>query len=425
MNVALDAYKLTAGQLLKNPDDVRALVERQLFVSGGNAERSDVNLSLAKRAALLAPDRFEAVFNLGAALLRDRKYDDSVQVFRRAFDMAPESHKAITAHHVGLAYADAGRVEEANKAYDEALRLDPDSLTIHQSIAIAKLSEGKLSEGLYQFEVEHHVPPRKPISQSGIPRWKGEDLGGKTLIIAHEQGFGDTLQFCRVIPKMKPKTLVLSGPSSLTGLINDNFKFDAVLSEEGPFEADFVCSPMSALACLGLNYEDIDGTAYLKAEPMKLPGRGKLKVGIIWRGSSGYARDLDRSMRIEQFAPFFEIPGLAFYSLQVGEFADDVPGAGLSGFVADMTPLIKDWRDTARAVAAMDVIVSVDTATAHLAGAMGKPVLIMLTYACCWRWMHEQPTTPWYRSAKLFRQKVPGGWNIPIEGVKRELETML
>jgi hypothetical protein len=250
-------------------------------------------------------------------------------------------------------------------------------------------------------------------------------LTGKRLIVAHEQGFGDTIQFCRVIPRLKAAHVTLSGPPTLTGLIADNIKVDAVVTEDGPFSADYVCSPMSALACLGLNYPDIDGGPYIKAEPMKLPGRGRLKVGIVWRGSSGYARDLDRSMRIEQYAPLFEIPGAAFYSLQVGEFADDVPAAGLSGFVADLTVMIKDWRDTARAIEAMDVVVSTDTATAHLAGAMGKPVMILLPYSCCWRWMRDSETTPWYRSARLYRQKDAGDWAYPVQNVARALRNML
>lgn len=380
---------------------------------------------MARRAATLFPLRFEAVFNLGAALMRGCKYDESLVAFDRAVNLAPASHKAIAVHHLGLVLDDLGRTNDALAAYAEALRLDPESLTVHQSIAIAKLASGRLAEGLYSFEVENHAPPRKAISAAGIPRWKGEPLEGKTLIVAHEQGFGDTIQFCRVIPKLKAARIILSGPQSLTGLIADNIKVDAVIDEEGPFAADYVCSPMSALACLGLNYPDIDGEPYIHAEPMKLPERGKIKVGIVWRGSSGYARDKDRSMRLEQFAPFFEIPGAAFYSLQVGEFADDIPAAGLSGFVADLTTLIKDWRDTARAIAALDVVVTIDTATAHLAGAMGRPVLIMLPYSCCWRWMRDSETTPWYRSAKLFRQKQPNDWLSPVGRVAQELRKML
>jgi hypothetical protein len=286
------------------------------------------------------------------------------------------------------------------------------------------LANGQLAEGLYDFEVKHYQAWRKPIFQSGIPRWRGEDLANKTIIIAHEQGFGDSLQFCRFIPHIKAKRVLWSGPDSLTPLITENVRVDGIVPEAGPFEADFYASPMSACGVLGVDYDGIDGSAYIDADKLALPDRGKVKVGLAWRGSSGYARDKDRSLRIENYTPFFEIPGLAFYSLQVGEFADDVHDAGLTGFVADLTPMIKDWRDTARAIAAMDVVVTCDTSTAHLAGALGKPVFILLNFACCWRWMRETNLTPWYDSATLYRQNLPGEWNVPIDAVTRELRKL-
>jgi hypothetical protein len=403
---------------------VRALVERQYFVTGGPAERSDVNLALAQRAFALDPKRFEAVFNLASAYARNRDYWDALEAFKSAMDKAPESHKAIALHHVGLAYHDIGRLDDALTCYQLALAHPGVMLTIHQSIAIAKLTQGKLAEGLYEFEVEHHVPPRKAISESGIPRWKRQDLTGKTIIVTHEQGFGDTIQFCRIIPHIPAAKVILSGPPMLTGLIADNIKVDAVIDESGPFEADYVTSPMAALANLGIEYPDVGGSAYLSAVPLSLPSRGKTKVGLVWRGNKSYSRDMHRSLRLDEYVPLLEIPGCAFYSLQVGEFADDIHDAGLTGFIADLTPLIKDWRDTARAIMAMDVVVTCDTATAHLAGALGKPTFILTAFAPCWRWLTDTDRSPWYGSVRLFRQHVPKDWDIPIKNVERELRKM-
>jgi hypothetical protein len=418
-----EAYKAITAKLLQNPDDPRALVERHWCLTG--AQRSEVNLALARRAVELAPDRFEAMFNLASAQMAHNDPWSSLEGFKRAFEIAPNSeYKAATKHHIGLAYHDLGRIEEALEAYRESLALNANEPEIHRSIAIAKLANGQLGEGLFEFEVEHYQPWRKPIFQSGLPRWRGEDLADKTIIIAHEQGFGDTLQFCRFIPRLKAKRVLWSGPDTLTSLIAENIRLDGIVPESGPFEADVYASPLSACGALGANYCDVDGSAYLDAAPMTLPARGRLKVGIAWRGSSGYARDADRSLRIERYAPFWEIPGCAYYSLQVGEFADDIHHAGLTGFVADLTPTIKDWRDTARAIAAMDVVVTCDTSTAHLAGALGKPVLIMLNFACCWRWMRDSETTPWYNSATLYRQNVPGDWDLPISQVATKLRMM-
>lgn len=417
------AYKAITAKLLQNPDDPRALVERHWCLTG--ARRSDVNLALAKRAHELAPNRFEAVFNLGSALLNHDDPYAAVDVFKRAYTMAPASHKAAAIHHVGLAYYDLGRFTEALEAYKQSIAHDENEPEIYRSIAVAKLGLGQLADGLYQFEVEHYQPWRKPIFQSGLPRWRGEDLAGKTIIVAHEQGFGDSLQFCRFIPHLKARRVLWSGPESMTGLIAENIRLDGIVPEDGPFEADCYASPMSACAALGVNYHDVDGSAYFSAVPVSLPERGKLKVGIAWRGSSGHARDKYRSLAVERFAPFFEIPGLSFYSLQVGEFANDIYEAGLTGFVADLTPMIKDWRDSARAVAAMDVIVTCDTSTGHLAGALGKPVFILLDFACDWRWMRDTETTPWYDSVRLFRQNIPGEWDVPIAAVTRELRKLV
>lgn len=381
-------------------------------------------LSLMRRAVSLSPSRYEAAHNLGAALMSAGLYHESLEAFTRSLDLAPGPYRATAHHHIGMAWHDIGDFDKAVESYNRAIEADPDDVEIRQSRAIAKLASGDLS-GLYEFEVRYHKAARKPIAACGIPRWQGEDLADKTIIVAHEQGFGDTLQFCRFIPQLKAARVILSGPPMLTGLIADNFSFDAVISEDGPFEADYYCSPMSACAALGIRYHDVNGKPYVNADRMNLPDRGKLKAGLVWRGSSGYAQDANRSMTLDALGPLFEIPGLALYSLQVGEFAKDITKAGLDGFIANLTPLIKDWRDTARAIAALDVVVAVDTAVAHLAGAMGKRVMILLPYSCCWRWMRDTDKSPWYESAKLFRQMNPRDWSYPVAGVAKELGEMI
>jgi hypothetical protein len=418
----LDAYKQVCGKLLTNPDDARSLVERQYFVQGSKRAR-ELNVSLARRAFELAPDRFEPVFNLASAVLPFDPWN-ALAGFMRAYGLAPRSHKATAMHHMGLAHHDLGQIDKALECYERSKELDPHEPEIERSIAIAQLAAGKLAEGLFAFEVEHYQAWDRPIFKSGIPRWRGEDLTGKTIIVAHEQGFGDSIQFSRFIPHIKAGKVLWSGPDVLTGLIEDNVKLDGTVPFEGPFDADYHASPLSACAALGVDYPSVDNEPYIVAEPMNLPDRGRLKVGLVWRGSSGYARDADRSFDIDTYAPLFEIPGCAFYSLQVGEFADDVHNAGLTGFVADLTPAIKDWRDTAKALAAMDVLVSIDTATAHLAGAMGIKTLLLLNFAPCWRWMRDTETTPWYKNHKLFRQHMPGAWGEPVASVARQLRMM-
>jgi hypothetical protein len=355
-------------------------------------------------------------------LMKDGR--DSRSEFRQALELAPKDRMAVTLHHLGLAHYDQGEYDTALNYYQLAKEQNADEPLVNGSIAIAKLAKGQLREGLYEFEVVNHKPVRKPITDSGIPRWKGEDLTGKTVILSHEQGFGDTIQFIRFAPLLKKrcKKLIWSGPETLNGLISDNFKFDAVIGEDGPFKADYVTSCMAAAALMGIEYKDVDGQSYMRSGLLKLPARGKLKVGISWKGSPGYAMDALRSASLAAFCPLFDLPGAAFYSLQVKPGPQEITNLGLDGFIADLGSTLKDFRDTARAIAAMDVLVTTDSANGHLAGALGVPVLMMVGKAPCWRWMRSTETR-WYDEHKIFRQSVVDCW--PVEAVRSEIEGML
>ncbi len=362
-------YQAQAARLLRSPDDAAALVE-QFALLARRGEHTDAQLALAARAAALAPADFVAMFDYGSALMRASRYRESLDVFRRCLALAKGDDAATAMHHIGMAHHDLGNFCKAIAWYDQAIALVPEDRELRRSRGIARLCSGRLAEGLFDFEITWQEPAEKPIARSGIPRWRGEPLDGKTIIVSHEQGFGDTIQFCRFLPRLKPRRVVFSGPPELTA-------------------------------------------------------RGKIKVGLVWRGSPGYRQDAVRSMRLADLCPLFELPGTAFYSLQVGPAGREISALGLDGFIADLTALIKDWRDTARAVMAMDVVVSVDTAVAHLAGALGKPVFLLLPFSCCWRWMRSRDDTPWYRSTRLYRQTVPNQWSGPVARVRSKLARML
>lgn len=416
----VDAYKTTARNLLDDPDNPEYLANQYTLLS--TTTRLPSHLALAKRCASVAPNEFIAQFNYAAALMKDGQ--NSIAEFRRALEFAPADRMAVTLHHLGLAHYDQGEYDTALNYYTLAKEQNADEPLVNGSIAIAKMAKGMLREGLHEFEVINHKPVRKPITDSGIPRWNGEDLDGKTVILAHEQGFGDTLQFIRFAPLLKArcKKLIWSGPEALSGLIADNFDFKSVVGEEGPFKADYVTSCMAAAALMGIEYKDVSGEPYMKARPMELPKRGKLNVGLSWKGSPGYAMDALRSAQLKDFCPLFDLPGAAFYSLQVKPGPQEITNLGLDGFIADLGSTLKDFRDTARAIAAMDVLVTTDSANGHMAGALGVPVLMMLGRAACWRWMRSD-TSRWYKGHKIYRQSTVDQW--PIEAVREELEAML
>ncbi len=412
------AYQKTAVNLLKNPDSAEDLSNQfvLLYANGSGT----AHLALARRCASIAPNTFLPIFNLASAELKSGLHQESVATFNRALALAPPEHVRMTMLHVGLAHYALGNPAEALKWYERGRALKDDT-DVQQSIAIARLMAGEL-EAMFEFECQYHTPRRKPIADSGIPRWMGEDLTGKSIIVCHEQGYGDTIQFARFIPELKAERVIWSGPDSLAELMVDNFVFSDMIGEEGPFQADYYCSPISICGALRARYSQVSGLPYLKAQPIKLPDRG-LKIGLAWAGNPDYAHDAERSMALSALAPLFEIPGTGFYSFQVGE--KDISRLGLDGLIANLGGTFKNWNDTARAVAAMDMIVTVDSGVAHVAGALGKPVLILLPYANCWRWMLDRSDTPWYASAKLFRQLTPGQWAEPVLHVNRAIEEML
>lgn len=424
---AFEKYQAQAKVLLDNPDDPTAL-HAQVVACENVKFHTPATVALIRRCAAIAPDEWNAVFNLGSVLARDGKYRDAIRQFLRAVELVKSKEQQVmTLHHIGMMHNDIGENDKAIKFYELALAISPDDKDVGQSRAISWLCQGRLNKGLTEFEVRLHKPARKAIYQSGIPIWNGEKLDGKSIIITHEQGFGDTIQFIRFLPRLrrdaKPKQVAFAGPEGLNKLLWQNFHADQWLDEEGPFDADYICSPMAMVAHLGIEYCDVSGLPYMQTAPLFLPDRGLLKVGIVWQGSWSYSQNARRSMALEGMCPLFAIPGAAFYSLQVGPGAKEVSQLGLDGFLADLTCKIKDWSDTARAIMAMDVIVGVDTGTLHLAGALGKRTLMILPYAPCWRWLRSDNRIRWYENTRLFRQQIPGTW--PVSLVKNELERMV
>jgi tetratricopeptide (TPR) repeat protein len=421
MNDIVGAYKKTAASLLNNPDDAESLANQfTLLTARGN--RTPAHLALAGRCYNVSRN-FISAFNYASALMRAGK--ESLSAFRNALELASAAQRAVVMHHIGLAHYDRGEYQKALEAYASAFAADPNEPEIGHSIAICKLAMGRLQEGLYEFEVKHHKPVRKAITDSKIPRWKGEDLSGKTVILAHEQGFGDTLQFIRFAPQLKArcKKLIFSGPPVLNDLIKDQFEFTAVVDEQGPFKADYVTSPLAACALLGIEYHDVPNGPYMRSEAMELPKRGKLRVGLSWKGSPGYANDSLRSASLADLCPMFDLPGAAFYSLQVNPGPEEISNLGLDGFIGDLGSLLKTWKDTARAVAAMDVVVTTDTANGHMAGALGKPVLLLLGKAPCWRW--GQGASRWYAKTEAFPQEKADDWHDQVMAVRAELAGMI
>lgn len=438
MTPTVDKYRAYAAQLVRDPDDPATLVNQFAVVSQAR-QHGRHYLPLAKRAYTLAPNAISAVFNYGSALHRIGRFEEALALYQRCVDIADDDWRAKCLHHVGVTLRALGRNDEAIDYYTKAHAIDPNPAYLKDR-ALAMLAAGRLRDGLREFEVRREVALVKfaenrgeLISQQKLPadavHWQGEDLTGKRVVVYHEEGSGDFIQFCRFIPLLRARgaaAIHLAGPvENLLEFVADNIAVDGIVPLTGPFDCDYVVGSMSLPWRCGVDYDQVDGRPYFCAEPARLPKRGVLNVGLVWRGNPAYGMDVHRSMAFAEFTSLFDLPGVAFHSLQTGPAGLEVTELGFDGFVANLEPFMTDWRSTARLITALDVVVSVDTACAHLACALGKPVLILTTNASDWRWDRESERTVWYDSARVIRQAQQDVWAPCVARVRGHLQHML
>ena len=433
----LDQYKAYANQLVRNPDSAEYLT-KQYGIIADQLQNSKQTFWIAKRAYELDPGNFSALFNYGTALNRSGEFEKSLQIYKKCAEVAPLRRRAEAYHHVGITYRALGENKKACDWYQRAYDICGDPAILKDK-ALATLAMGKLSEGLQIFECRRDIAKKRlasnpyalKITLQKLPddalHWQGEDLTGKTITVYHEEGAGDFIQFCRFIPRLRernPAAVFLTGPQpDLLDCVRDNIRVDNVLPL-GDFKSDYTVGSMTLPWRVGADMKDVDGKPYFRAEPFPLPRRGDLNVGLVWRGNPQYGADVHRSMAFGEFCPLFDMPGVAFHSLQMGAPSMEVGWLGLDGFVANLEPLATSWRETARLVSALDAVVTVDTAVAHLAGALGKPVFILATYHSDWRWNRNSQKSVWYDSARVIRQKKQDDWAPCIAEVKRQLKEM-
>lgn len=394
-----------------------------IFMSSGRLPAAE---AMALRAVRLEPNAQGAWNNLGYILCSEGKWVEGEQALRKALEL--QRIPGIL-HTLGLCLHALGRFDEAIAAYDEALKSQPDCVEWIDHRGQSLLGAGYLTAGLIDNKIRWQFIMCHPLMASPIAEWNGEPLEGKTIIVLHEQGFGDTLQCVRWVPLLKSQKkaarVILSVPGSIADLFRCNDLADEVIGikdvpESGFGSVDYKIPMMTVPALFDASKTNIPTQPYIKA-PLRKPvlPKGGFKVGLVWGGKPMYAQDQWRSMDPTSLLPLFDLPGVSFYSLQADERGQQLWQSGIAAWVKDLAPMIRDWSDTAALVDELDLLVSVDTAPAHLAGAMGKPVALMIPEASCWRWFdHSTTTTPWYPSMTLFRQQRQGDWGPVIKAVR-------
>ena len=435
----IDKYKANCSTLVRNPDDTEALVDQFALISDVKRNRRHY-APLAKRAYNIDPTDITNVFNYASALNRIGDFEKALQLYLTCEKLADEAWMPWILHHIGVSYRHLGENYKAIDYYERAYKAHPEPMFLKDR-ALAIMATGRLSEGLKAFEVRREIAAERVkrnsgellVSQqklpAGVVHWEGEDLTGKTVVVYHEEGSGDFMMFCRFIPKLRERgvaKILLCGPMpDLLDLVGDNIHIDGIVPLSGPFECDYVIGSMSLPWRCDVELDCVDGAPYFKADRAKIPLRGKLNVGLVWRGNPQYGTDEQRSFDFTTYCPLFDIPGVAFYSLQKGAPAIEVTDLGYDGFIANLEPYAKSWRETAKLIQALDVVVTVDTAVAHLAGALGKPVFILVTVASDWRWNRNSRKSIWYDSATVIRQKREDDWSPCIKAVHEALRGMV
>jgi tetratricopeptide (TPR) repeat protein len=390
--------------------------------------RLDEAVACYRAATDLRPGYLEAHTNLGKALQQQGRVDEAIACYRRALDLKPGYPDAH--NNLGSALQEQGEMDAAIACYRRAIDLRPAFPRAHVNLALALLATGDLAAGWVEYEWRAKTPElardRRNFRQ---PQWRGEAAAGRTLLIHAEQGFGDTLQFCRYAAMALARGLrvFLWVQEPLVRLLRGLPGVDLVAGRgEALPDFDLHCPMLSLPLAFATTLASIPATTpYLHADPAQVAAwRTRLaampnqtcRIGLAWAGSSIMVSDRRRSLPPERLAPLFDVPGAQFFNLQ-----KDGPAAPAHFPLTDVMAEMADFADTAALIATLDLVISVDTAVAHLAAALGKPVWLLDRFAPDWRWLLGRRDSPWYPTLRLYRQPRPGDWDSVIADIVRDL----
>lgn len=395
-------------------------VLRQLGDGPGAIDAFERSLNLASDPAVLC--------NLGEALCFAGRLQESVATLQSAIALEP-SHPVFHLN-LGTTRRLAGDIDRAIASFNEAIRLKPDFHQAHYNLGIALLLIGDYPRGWEEFEWRLQPPNRDRTTCifHGFPAWRGEVLDGRTIFVHLEQGFGDAFQFARFIPLVAARggRVLLECRPEIRGLLERLEGVHSIVEASTQLPAFDVQIPLLSLPrVLGITLDNLPRTVpYLSAPPDRarawadrlLHRRGTLGIGIAWSGSPTNTRNHLRACPPEMLRPLAEVPGVHLINLQKGA----APPAG----VIDPPVPLADWADTAALMTHLDLVITVDTGIAHLAGALGRPVWTMLSTAADWRYLRERTDSPWYPTMRLFRQRSAGDWQGVVHGVETALRAV-
>jgi len=418
---ALEAFAQQPG---RKPAELGELGEK-LRQSGAREEAE----SLLERA-LAAEPRLPAAWNSLGLLRQSQAKDDAAEAcFHRALELVPNFVPALA--NLGSLAFGRGDLSAALGYQDRVLAVAPDYTIGHWNRALTLLTMGDYAPAWRDYEWRWRIPELLRNAEVRIHdrRWRGEDPSGKVLLLQSEQGLGDTIQFARYVPSIAERgaRVVLAVQPSLVSLLRQLPRVEQVVAVDRPLPPFDLQATLADLPGIcGTRLETVPmPEGYLEPDPalcerwrQRLAGERRPKVGLVWAGNPRHRDDRNRSLPAEILASLVAHPGVAWYSMQMGPRARELPAGAAVELGAELT----DFSETAAALAALDLLICVDTAPIHLAGALGRPAWLLLPEKADWRWLLRREDSPWYKSLRLFRQNRQGEWPPVVERLAKALE---
>lgn len=419
------------------PDNPQALTNYGLLLE--QLQRPLQAEECHRKALAGGPDSTEILSNLANLLSAQRRESEAEPLFQQALQINADAAAVHT--NLGVLLANMHRDNEAEHHFKCALSIKPDYLLPRLNLSYLQLSQGRFADGWRNHETRHH--PRLPGNgvpqlSATIPQWQGEDINGKSLLVWAEQGYGDQIQFARYIPLIKQRwnvRITLVCRPALHALFETLDGVDVLLAVDAdlrlPEPVDYWTLPLSfPLHCNTLDIASIPASIpYLVADPQRVTHwqavmtQPKFKVGLVWQGNPRHLNDAWRSLPSpEVLLPLLEVPDVHYYSLQKDWDTMTTPAFFQHAAVTHLGDKIENFADAAAIVSQLDLVICVDTAIAHLAGALGKPCWLMLPhYRTDWRWLQGRADSPWYPTLRMFRQGGDESWEPVILALKRGL----
>ena len=373
-------------------------------------------------------------FDIGNVFLDKGDIEKVLEWYRKGVKHCPENVERL--ENLAMLLQERGCFEEAADYFRRIIEQDPGHIRAHFNLSLLLLRSGHFEEGWQKYEWRLNQPEWSKFfpRMDHHTRWRGENFRSQTLLVTCEQGFGDSIQFIRYLPMVKSRggQVILEAPAPLLPLFQTLPGVDRIRSlvPGSALKDDFdILTPLLSLpGIFKTRLSSIpEAGPYLFVDPGKLSrwqdhnAAGRVRIGIVWAGSKVHVNDRNRSCSLDHFMPLGRIPHLKFYSLQTEISASDLQSSRFPNDIVHWGDQFEDFSDTAAAISNLDLLITVDTAVAHLAGAMGHPVWLLLPYVSDWRWFADRNDSPWYPSMRLFRQKAPGDWSSVFEEVSSAL----